>query len=407
MTTIVQHPGHVAFHFLGCARQTDDGVAVPSLEAPMIEALAEAFERLTVVAYDPPAVPRDSGEDADFTITAKHKNLDLFSLGPMGSWREALGRARAAAPRVAAASNDWDLLIVWLPNRRAGVVTNASKTSRLLVIDGSCVTDEIRTQPVAFHKKVVRSAIAAVTDRIGRRLIDDAGLVIVNSEMLASRHRELNDNVTVQRWTRRRSDVSFAVDDRFTTAPPRLLFAGRLSPYKGIFETLEAFAKLRSDPIFANATLDVAGDGPSMADVRTKIYELGLRDHVAVRGWLPGDELFELYRNADLLFHPSYAESFPRVVLEALAHSVPVICTAVGGLRDILADEREVLFVEAGEVEPIVAAAKRIASDGELRRRLIANGFEAAKESALDEFIPRAVNDIMTTWPELAKESAQ
>lgn len=371
----------------------------------MIEALADGFDRLTVVAYDPPARPRDSEEVVDHVIDPSGRHVDVLSLGPMGSWRDAVSRTRRLAPTVASASADWDALVVWLQNRRVGAVIDPSTCPRLVVIDGSCVGDEAKTEKLPLRTKLLRQLVARVTERIGDRAIKRAGLVVVNSSMLAERHAPLNDNVAVHRWTRRRSGSTYLTSDRLTSATADFLIAGRLTPYKGVFEAVDVFARVRAE-LLPHATLHIAGEGSAVDDLRRRVTERGLDDAVTFHGWLGGDDLFALYRRCDVLLHLSYAESFPRVVLEALAHSVPVVCTPVGGLRDALADGRDVLFVEPQTVRPAVDAVRRLVDDPVLRRQLIANGFDAAAESAVDEFVGRVGDAIERTWPELDRDGA-
>jgi glycosyltransferase involved in cell wall biosynthesis len=124
---------------------------------------------------------------------------------------------------------------------------------------------------------------------------------------------------------------------------------------------------------------------------------------VTFHGWLSGADLFSLYARCDALLHLSYAEGFPRVVLEALAHSLPVVCTPVGGLTDMLEHEREVLYVEPRTVDPVVASVLRLASDASLRQTLIRSGFEAARESAVDEFARRVAGSMNATWMDLSE----
>jgi glycosyltransferase involved in cell wall biosynthesis len=392
---------HVAFHSLGCVLAAAGEIRVPSLDGPMIEAMADVCDRLTIVAYDPPAAPRDASETVDYALDLAGRSVDVLSLGPMGTWRDALGRSRRLAPLVAEASGSWDVLVVWLQNRRIGAVVDPSRCPRLVVIDGTVIGDEAKSERLPLRTKLLRRAIADVTERIGDRAIRRAGLVVVNSAMLADRHRRLNDNVVVHRWTRRRSSATFVSPDRFQAPAVNVLIAGRVTPYKGVFEGLEVFARLKHDGL-PDAHLHIAGEGPSVADLRGEVSRRGLDDAVTFHGWLSGDALFSLYARSDVLLHLSYAESFPRVVLEALAHSVPVVCTPVGGLRDTLADGRDVLYVEPKTVDPAIDAVRRLASDGELRRSLISTGFEAARESAVDEFVRRVAASISATWPELA-----
>jgi glycosyltransferase involved in cell wall biosynthesis len=393
-------PWHVAFHYLGCASDRGHGVGLPSPHAPMVDVLADAFERVTVVAYDPPAIPLGPEHEADELVPKRGRQITVLSLGPFGSWRDAWQRGRRARSIVAAASREWDVVIYWLQNRRLGVVHRPNACGRVVVIDGSCIGDEARAERAPLSTKVADRAVAAVTERIGRAIIREAGLVVVNSSMLARRHAPLNDNIVARRWTRRRSNETFQTPDRLGGGPANLLIAGRLTPYKGVFEALEAFASLKRGSL-PEAHLHVAGEGRSRSELERRAKDLGVSGSVTFHGWIGGDDLFTLYRSCDLVLHLSYAESFPRVVLEALAHSVLVVCTPVGGLTDILEHDRDVIYVPPRDPGAAADAVVRLAADGRLRRKLITNGLGVARESSLDSFVGGLAEDIAGTWPEL------
>lgn len=125
-----------------------------------------------------------------------------------------------------------------------------------------------------------------------------------------------------------------------TTSPPerirRFLFLGRIEPAKGVFELFDAFAQVHAR--HPDATLMVAGDGPSRAELEARSDELGLRDAVAFAGRVEYDELGRLFDSVDCLVLPSYSEGMPLSVLEAAAHHRPLIITDVGDIRAMFGD---------------------------------------------------------------------
>jgi glycosyltransferase involved in cell wall biosynthesis len=140
--------------------------------------------------------------------------------------------------------------------------------------------------------------------------------------------------------------------------PPEILFAGRLSPEKGVLELLEATQGLR---------LVAAGDGP-------------LRRRVpAALGFVPHDQLQQLYARAALVACPSRREGFGVACLEAMAHGRPVVATAVGGLRDLVVDGQTGVLVPSRDPAALRAAFDRLLGDRELRRRLGSAGRERAR----------------------------
>jgi glycosyltransferase involved in cell wall biosynthesis len=143
--------------------------------------------------------------------------------------------------------------------------------------------------------------------------------------------------------------------------PPEVLYAGRLSPEKGVLELVEAARGLN---------LVIAGDGP-------------LRDRVpGALGFVPPDELGRLYGRAAVVACPSHREGFGVACLEAMAHGRPVVASAVGGLLDLVVDGESGIHVPPGDVGALRAALERLLADPELRRRM----GEAGRRRAAERF---------------------
>jgi glycosyltransferase involved in cell wall biosynthesis len=121
-----------------------------------------------------------------------------------------------------------------------------------------------------------------------------------------------------------------------------VLFVGRLEPQKGINELLDAFDAVRSR--VPGATLALVGDGVSQGEVRARVAGWD-PDAVRLLGPLPPAEVAAWVGACDVMTLPSWAEGTPNVVLEALASGRPVVGTRVGGIPDVLRDERSGILV--------------------------------------------------------------
>jgi D-inositol-3-phosphate glycosyltransferase len=152
--------------------------------------------------------------------------------------------------------------------------------------------------------------------------------------------------------------------------PPEVLYAGRLSPEKGVAELAEAARGLN---------LVVAGDGP-------------LRDRVpGALGFVPHEELGALYERAAVVACPSHREGFGVACLEAMAHGRPVVAGGVGGLLDLVVNGETGIVVEPGNVPALRAALERLLTDPELRRRM----GEAGRQRAAEHF----------SWPTVTRKT--
>jgi glycosyltransferase involved in cell wall biosynthesis len=129
--------------------------------------------------------------------------------------------------------------------------------------------------------------------------------------------------------------------------------------------------------------LVICGDGPLSDTLRARLAELGVLDHVELRGYVPivGD-LLELYRSSHVFLHVSRTEGFPQVLVEAFASCVPSVATAVGGVA--AAAEGAALLVPPDDAVAAAAAVERIASDPPLRRRLIEEANRRARAATLE-----------------------
>ncbi len=152
---------------------------------------------------------------------------------------------------------------------------------------------------------------------------------------------------------------------------PYLLCASTLHPHKNLENLVRAFAALRRRrPEFR---LVLAGlKGFRAAAVTGLIASLGLEEAVRVTGWLPREQLYELFRGAFAFVYPSRFEGFGLPVMEALAAGVPTACSDIEPLRS-LAGEAALRF-DPERPEALEQALVRLVEDESLRARLSAEG---------------------------------
>ena len=91
-----------------------------------------------------------------------------------------------------------------------------------------------------------------------------------------------------------------------------------------------------------------------------------------------------MYRMSDIYIHPSYHEGFPRTLWEAMANSVPVICTSVGSIPLELDNSLDALIIEPRSSNEIKIAIQNLLIDSVLRKTLIKNGILKASQNTLE-----------------------
>jgi glycosyltransferase involved in cell wall biosynthesis len=147
----------------------------------------------------------------------------------------------------------------------------------------------------------------------------------------------------------------------------RVLFLGRLEAAKGVFELLEAGARLA--PRHPQLRLVFGGEGDAQA-LRRRAAELGIADRVECPGWVgPRARDAELAR-ASVFCLPSHAEGLPMSMLEAMAAGKAVVASSVGGIPETVRDGDNGLLVPARDEEALAAALARVLGDAALRARL-------------------------------------
>ena len=120
-----------------------------------------------------------------------------------------------------------------------------------------------------------------------------------------------------------------------------------------------------------------------LPELRARLAQLAVLDRVELLGYVPIDRgLLDLYRSSHAFLHVSWTEGFPQVLLEAFAAGLPTVATAVGGMQ--LTARDAALMVKPDDAAMAALALERIASDGELRDRLIETGLERAREDTIE-----------------------
>jgi len=116
-----------------------------------------------------------------------------------------------------------------------------------------------------------------------------------------------------------------------------LVLVARLVEQKDVFTALEGFAIALGRGL--NARLTIIGEGTQLSSLLSRTRELGISDAVRWLGEIPSKkELAGRLRQAHLKIYTSLWDSFPLVLLEAMAMGVPVIATDIPGNREALGD---------------------------------------------------------------------
>jgi glycosyltransferase involved in cell wall biosynthesis len=191
------------------------------------------------------------------------------------------------------------------------------------------------------------------------------------------------------------AEASAVVERRSYDGELTVLTVGRLDAEKNPLLLADVMAQLRESD--HRWRLAVCGDGPMREQLQERLTERGLLDRVELLGYVPiNDGLLELYRRSHAFLHVSWTEGFPQVIVEAFASGLPTVATAVGGVQ--AAADGAALLIDPGDADEAARALERIASDVQLRRRLIDAGLTRAQQQTLEATSAR-VAEFLATAP--------
>ncbi|GFE85462.1 glycosyltransferase [Steroidobacter agaridevorans] len=154
-----------------------------------------------------------------------------------------------------------------------------------------------------------------------------------------------------------------------TERPFTLGTVGRLVPVKNHKCLLHAF-KLIHDEIDA-ARLIIVGDGPLAAQLESLAAQLGISGQVLFTGFQR--DVNQYLRGLDAFVLSSLHEGVPMSLLEAMSMYIPVVCTRVGGIPEVITDNHNGMLVDSDDAESLAAALKKLAADRSFAERLAAN----------------------------------
>lgn len=163
-----------------------------------------------------------------------------------------------------------------------------------------------------------------------------------------------------------------SLDSQQTETPPEyragcvnIAIVGRLERIKGIDYALRAMTAPSMPP---TARLHIVGAGPMLSELQSLARSLGVQDRVSFLGFR--DNVYDYIAHADALLMPSLHEGLPYTILEAMALRTPILASRVGGLTEVLVNEKTALLFEPASDTAIADALARLCQDSSLSQVL-------------------------------------
>ncbi|MFD3409624.1 glycosyltransferase family 4 protein [Streptomyces cyaneofuscatus] len=220
------------------------------------------------------------------------------------------------------------------------------------------------------HGPEVMAAERDATERASMREVAAASAAIVTPTSILADHldrltgRRFTDRITVIPWGIRMADAQAHDQPSTGTGALSLVHAGRLDDNKSTVTAIEALA-LTDQP----HALTVIGEGPLRQHLEQRAVELGLRDRIHFEPRMPRAELWGLLPSFDaFVFTTKGLEAFGLVLIEAQAHGLPVVYSALPGVREILGNAGKAYV--PGDPRSLASALDEMGQDFPLRKAL-------------------------------------
>ena len=156
-----------------------------------------------------------------------------------------------------------------------------------------------------------------------------------------------------------------------------ILWVGRFLSGKGVEYLIEAFSILSKN--HSGLKLLLVGDGPQKRGILEKAVNLGVRDKISIKNFVPNEEMPTIYRGSKVFVLPSLSEGVPRTILEAMSCEVPVVSTDLPQIRNLVSDCG--FLVPKKNPVALAEAIDRLLSDEDLRKKFCINGRDKIKRN--------------------------
>jgi glycosyltransferase involved in cell wall biosynthesis len=172
-----------------------------------------------------------------------------------------------------------------------------------------------------------------------------------------------------------------------------ILYAGTLNERKNYKTLINAFSIIAKE--FPNWKLVFAGNGEVTQGIDL-VRRLEVENQVDFKGWITGEDKYQLFSKATIFCLPSFAEGFPMSVLDAWAFGLPVITTPVGGIPDVAIDGENIILFNPNDVIALSEKLRKLIVDKDLQNKLSKEAINFSNKQFSINFISKKINNIYT-----------
>jgi len=199
-----------------------------------------------------------------------------------------------------------------------------------------------------FAHKAVACSNDVRAHMIGKERVDPAKVAMVHHGIPPARYT-VRDEATMDRLRRRFGLVGQG---------PVFGTLARFIPWKGYTHIVDAAHILVQH--HPHARFLFCGTGPQEEEIRARVAELGLHDHIIFTGWVDRDDVPSLFGIMDGYLHAADHEPFGFVYAEAMMAGVPVVSTPTGAALDAIEDGVSGILVKERSGKSLAEGVERL-----------------------------------------------
>ena len=159
--------------------------------------------------------------------------------------------------------------------------------------------------------------------------------------------------------------------------PIKIGFLGRLVWKKGVQFLIRAIGLLNAKTL-QNSELVIGGEGVYMKALKNLVFLHGITDKVVFLNYVENKK--EFFQDIDIFCLPSIDEAFGLVLIESMAHGVPVIASDIPGIQEVVENTRNGLLFKPCDYHDLAHQIDFLVNNNEKRLSIIDKGFKDVKE---------------------------
>lgn len=166
---------------------------------------------------------------------------------------------------------------------------------------------------------------------------------------------------------------------------PALLHVGGFTYEKNHVRLIEMFERIHQQQ--PSASLHCVGSGPMKQQIEELVKQKGLEQHVTFYGFR--NDAMQFMKDADVLLLPSIIEGLPGVLLEAFYCKTPVVAYDVGGIHEVVINNKTGRLVTKGNEEAFVNNIIEALADTPANKQMIQNASQLVMKDYLNTIIAK------------------